>query len=90
VTSDGLRGIDASDFDFGSELSESLLASPKAFLGFVKTHWDRILNAVFVFQIQPLDPEFRPLPAFAQPAADGKARKQQAQLLQELKVVCGR
>jgi hypothetical protein len=90
VTASGLRGMDVSDFDFDSELSESLLASPKAFLDFVKAHWDRVLHAVFVFQIQPLDPEFWPFLVFVQPAAHGKAREQRAQLLQELKVVCGR
>jgi hypothetical protein len=38
VTAGGLGGIDASDFEFDSELSESLLASPKPFLDFIKTH----------------------------------------------------
>jgi hypothetical protein len=90
VTAGELRGIDESDFDFDSELSESLLVSPKAFLDFVKAHWDRLLHPVFVFQIQPLDPEFRLLLVFAQPAADGKAREQHSQLLQALKVVCER
>jgi hypothetical protein len=90
VTAGGLRGINASGFDFDSELSESLLASPKALLDFVKMHCDRVRHAVFVFEIQPLDPGFRPFLIFSPPAADGKAREQHGQPLQELKVVCGR
>jgi hypothetical protein len=79
VAAGGLGGTDVRDFDFESELSESLLASPKAVLDFTKTHWDRVLQAVFVFQIQPLDPDFRPFLVFAHPAADGKAREQHTQ-----------
>jgi hypothetical protein len=90
VTARGLKGLDASDFDFDSELFESLLSSPKAFLEFVNTNWDRILHAAFVFQIQPLDPDLRPFLVYAQPAADGKARERHAKLLSDLKVICGR
>jgi hypothetical protein len=90
VTRSGVKGLDVSDFEFESGLFESLLSSPRGFLDFVNTHWDRVLHAAFVFQIQPLNPEFRPFLVFAQPGPDGKAREQHARLLQELKKICGR
>jgi hypothetical protein len=67
VTAGRLKSIDDS--------LDLLLASRKGFLEFVKTHWDRVLHAAFVFQIQTLDPDFRAFIALVQPAADGKARK---------------
>jgi hypothetical protein len=90
VTARGFKGLDASDFDFDGELFESLLSSRKAFLDFVKTHWDRVLHAAFVFQIQPLDPDLPAFLVYAQAAADGKAREAHARLLSDLKVVCGK
>jgi hypothetical protein len=90
VTTGQLRFIDVNDFDFDCDLFDSLLASRKGFLDFVKTQWDRVLYAASVFQVQPLDPDLRPFIAFAQPAAVGKAREQHAQLLQDLKIICGR
>jgi hypothetical protein len=90
VIAGGLKSIDVSDFDFACDSFGSLLASRKGFLGFVKAHRDRVLHAVFVFQVQSLDPDLRRAIALAQPAADGKAREQHAQLLQDLKVICGR
>jgi hypothetical protein len=89
-TTGGLKGIDVSDFDFECDLFDSLLASRKGFLDFVKTHWDRVHHAAFVFQVQPLDPDLRPFIALAQPAVDGKEREQHAQLFQYLRVICGR
>jgi hypothetical protein len=71
------------DFDFDCDLFDSLLASRKGLLDFMKAHWDRVLHAGFVFQVQPPDPDLRPFIALAQPAADGKAREQQAQLLHD-------
>jgi hypothetical protein len=82
--------LDVSDFDFEDRLFESLLSSRKAFLDFVKTHWDQVRHAAFAFQVQPLDSAFRPFVIFAQLAADGKARKEQMQILHELKLICGR
>jgi hypothetical protein len=78
VTTRGLKGINVSDFDFDCDLVDSLLASCKGFLDFLKTHWDGILHAAFVFQVQPLGPDLRPFIALARPAADGKAREQHA------------
>jgi hypothetical protein len=79
-----------SDFDFDYDLFHSLLPFGEGFLDFVKTHWDQLLHAAFVFQVQPFDPDLRPFIALAQPATDGKAKEQHAQPLQDLKVVCGR
>jgi hypothetical protein len=70
VAAGGLTSVDESDFD----LFESLPASRKRLLDFVKTHWNQVLHAAFVFQVQPLDPNLRPLTTLAQPTADGKAR----------------
>jgi hypothetical protein len=78
VTPDGLLGFHSNDFDFDCDLLESLTSSPDAFRDFVHRHWDRMLTAAFVFQIQPLDPRLRPFLTFAQPARDGKAREEQA------------
>jgi hypothetical protein len=55
VTAGGLKGINVSDFDFDCDLFESLLASRKGFFDFVKTRWDRVLHAAFLFQVQSLD-----------------------------------
>jgi hypothetical protein len=90
MTAGGLKGIDVSDFDFNCDFFDSLLTSRKGSLDFVKTQWDRVVHAVFVFQVQPLDPDLPSFIALAQPAADGKAREQHAQLLQDLKVICGK
>jgi hypothetical protein len=90
VTAEGLKGIDVSGFYFDCDLFESLLTSCKGFLDFAKIHWNRILYAVFVFQVQPLDPDFRSFIALAQPTVDGKTIEQRAQLSQDLKVICGR
>jgi hypothetical protein len=83
MTAGGLKDIDVSDFDFDCELFGSLLVSRKGFLDFAKTRWDRVLHAAFVFQVQPLNPDLRPFIALAQPAADGKAREQHTQPLQD-------
>jgi hypothetical protein len=90
VKRSGVNGVNVSDFKSGHGLFESLPSSPRAFLDFVNTHWDRVLHVAFVFQIQPLNPESRPFLVFVQPGADGKAREQYARLLQELKEICGR
>jgi hypothetical protein len=90
MTVGGLKGIDVSDFNFDCDLSDSLVASCKRLSDFVKTHWDPVLHAAFVFQVQPLDPDLRPFIALAQPAADGNAREQRALLLQDLTVIYGR
>jgi hypothetical protein len=90
VTAGGLKGLDVSDFDFDCDLFDSFLASRKGLLNFVKTHWDRVLHAAFVFQVPPPDPALRFFITLVQPATDGKARKQHTQLLQDLKVICGR
>jgi hypothetical protein len=58
VISHRLKGSDVIDFDFEDRLFESLPSSRKAFLDFVKTHWDQVLQAAFVFQVQPLEPLF--------------------------------
>jgi hypothetical protein len=55
VNGNGLQGLDVSDFAFDDRLFESLLSSRKVFLDFVKTHWDQVLHAAFVFQVQPLN-----------------------------------
>jgi hypothetical protein len=90
VTGHRLKGWDVSDFDFEDRLFESLQSSRRVFLDFVKTHWNRVLYAVSVFQVQPLDPAFRPFVILPQPAADRKAKKEHMHLLQELKLICGR
>jgi hypothetical protein len=55
-------------------LFDSLLTSRKGFFDFVKTHWDRVLHAAFVFQVQPLNPDLQPFIALAQPATDGEGK----------------
>jgi hypothetical protein len=86
-TTRSLKDISVSDSGFDCDLFDSLLASRKGFFDFVKTCWYQVLHAAFVFQVQPLGPDLRPFIALAQPAADRKARKQHAQLLQDLKVI---
>jgi hypothetical protein len=81
VTAGGLKDIDVSDFDFDCDLFDSVLASRKGLLDFMKTRWNRVLHVQFVFQVQPLDRDLRLFIALAQPAAGGRAREQQAQLL---------
>jgi hypothetical protein len=49
VTGHRLKGLDVSDFNFEDRLFESLPSSRKPFLDFVKTHWDQVLHAAFVF-----------------------------------------
>jgi hypothetical protein len=48
-------GIGVSDFDFDRDLLDSLLLSRKGFLDFVKTDWDRVLHAAFIFSVQTSD-----------------------------------
>jgi hypothetical protein len=84
-----LKGLDVNDFEFEDRLFESPVSSRKLFLDFLKTHWDRVLHAAFVFQVQPLDPGFRPFVICVEPAVSGKARKEHMQILQELKLICG-
>jgi hypothetical protein len=90
VTSGRLTGIDVSDFEFDDELFERILSSSQAFMDFVHTNWEAVLHAVFVFQIQPLDPELEPFIVYAQPRVDGKAREDHERLLQDLKLLCGK
>jgi hypothetical protein len=74
VTPDGSSGLDAQDFDMDPDLLERLTSSRKEFQEFVEGHWDHVLTAAFVFQIQSLNPGRQPFLIFAQPANDGKAR----------------
>jgi hypothetical protein len=74
VTPDGLSGLDARDFDMDADLLERLTSSRKGFQEFVEWHWDHVLTAAFVFQIQPLNPGLQSFLIFAQPAKDSKAR----------------
>jgi hypothetical protein len=75
VITGGLKGIDVSNFDVDCDLFDSALASRKEFLDFVKIHWDRVLHAAFIFQVQQLGPDLRHFIALAQSAADGKTRE---------------
>jgi hypothetical protein len=55
VTPDGLSGLAARNFDMDADLLERITLSRKEFQEFVEGHWDHVLTAAFVFQIQPLD-----------------------------------
>jgi hypothetical protein len=88
VTADALSGLDARDFDLDGDLLESLTSSAKTFQEFIQGHWDHVLTAAFVFQVQPLNPKLRPFLIFAQAARDGKARAEQVELLKQLKLIC--
>jgi hypothetical protein len=56
VTLDGMSGLDAWDFDMDADLLERLTSSRKEFQEFMEGHWDHVLTAAFIFQIQPLNP----------------------------------
>jgi hypothetical protein len=53
-TIDGLNHIDEIDAD----LFDKLVGQPQAFVTFLKEHWTDVYSALFVFQIQPTDPQF--------------------------------
>jgi hypothetical protein len=61
----------------------------KNFRNSCQANWDDVLTVAFVFQIQPLNPKFRPSLIFAQPAADGKAGQKHRKLLKLLKMISG-
>jgi hypothetical protein len=90
VTRDGLHGLDSTDFDLGCDLFESLTSSRVAFQEFVQGHWDHVVTAAFVFQVQPLNPKLASFLVFAEPTVDGKARPQQVEVLKSLKTICGK
>jgi hypothetical protein len=73
--------MDARDFDMDADLPERPTSSPKEFQESVEGHWDHVLTAPFVFQIQPLNPGLQPFLIFAEPAKNGKARGDQTALL---------
>jgi hypothetical protein len=79
--------LDASDFDFDSEVFESLCFLRKLFSSSSTLNWDRVLHPARVLQIQPLDLDLRPFRVYAQPAADGKAREQHAKLSTDLTLI---
>jgi hypothetical protein len=89
ATHDGLSGLDARDFDMDTDLLERLTSSRTEFQEFVESHWDYVLTAAFVFQIQPLNPGLEPSLIFAPPAKDGKARGDETAFLTTLKEICG-
>jgi hypothetical protein len=48
-----------------------------------------VLQAAFVVQIQPPNPDFESCVILAQAVPDGKARAAQAELLRKIKLLCG-
>jgi hypothetical protein len=90
VTSEGIQGLDLNDLDLSFDLLEGLTSSSEEFRAFVQGHWDRVLHAAFVYQVQPLDPHLSPFVIYAQPARDGKARDAQTEALRQLKELIGR
>jgi hypothetical protein len=90
VTPDRITGLDVCDFDFNSDLLESLPSSSESFQEFVEGHWDKLFGSAFVFHIQPLNLNFPPFVIYAQPAVDGKGRHLQVELLKSVKISFGK
>jgi hypothetical protein len=82
--------LDVTDFDFNDDVLESFTQSCQAFLDFVQGHWDRVVRAAFVVQLQPVNPDLPSSVMSAQPPPDGKARDAQVSLLKNLKILCER
>jgi hypothetical protein len=89
VNPDSLTGLGVSDLDLPYDLLESLTSSSTAFQEFVTHNWDRVLRSAFVYQVQPIDPDFELFVIFAQPVRDGTARFPQVEALKGLRERCG-
>jgi hypothetical protein len=90
VTDEGITGLDLANFEFDSDLLESLTCSSSAFRQFVQGHWDDVFQAAFVFQIQPLRRDLTPVIVYAEPATDGEAQAREVELLRSLKLTASR
>jgi hypothetical protein len=90
VTDTELKGLDLTNFEFNYDLLESLTASGEAFREFVDGHWKNVLQAAFVYQLQPLDPNLETCILFVHAAPDGKARKNELDTLLRIRDICSR
>jgi hypothetical protein len=63
----------------------SLLESPTAFRDFLATNCSKVFQDLFIYQLQPLDPLKSPLVLYAVPRPDGRARKEDLEIISELR-----
>jgi hypothetical protein len=60
VTFECMSSLYARHFNVDADLLERLTSSRKESQEFAEGHWDHVLTAPFVFQIQPLNPGLQP------------------------------
>jgi hypothetical protein len=86
VSPGSIQGIDVSELIAGDmdSLIEDMLGSREKFLDFVNRNWNDVIQAAFIWQIQPLDPDVKPLVFYAQTSRDGKARQEHIDMIEVL------
>lgn len=93
ITKDGvLTGIenftqsDTDDIFNPDQLFSHYNDDPSQFEAFLRKHWNRAYSAAFVYQLQPLNSGFPSLVLHIQPATDGKAKEEQINILNSIRI----
>jgi hypothetical protein len=85
VHEDGrLEGLNRTN-EIEVDLFDKLMGQPQAFATFLKQHWADAYSALFVFQIQPIDPSFHYSVIYIVPAVHGKGNSEIVSRLFRLK-----
>lgn len=80
----------SSPFNLSSQEVDILSQNTDYFAEFVSQHWDEVLTAAFVYQLQPLSGNFSNFIAFIQPASNGKAGSTQVETLNAIREICSK
>jgi hypothetical protein len=67
------------------DLFSQFVANPEAFIQFLKRHWDEVYTSLFVYQLQPVNPNLPCSILHIIPALHGKATTQVIEKLLQLK-----
>jgi hypothetical protein len=70
------------------DLFDELMRQPQAFAALLNQHWADAHSALFVFQIQPINPSFHSTVIHIVPAVHGKSNSEIVSRLFELKEHC--
>jgi hypothetical protein len=88
VSMDGIEGLALGNAVLEDDFLEELLSSSNTFRHFVAENWDRVFQAAFVFNLQPINPGIPSLVLYAALCEEGKARQTEVEIVYALRAIC--
>jgi hypothetical protein len=90
VSSRGCHGINLDAITIEDDFLHEIFESPSAFRTFVAENWANVYQALFVYHLKPLDPLKTSAVLYVVPRPDGKARKDDVDVIYELRGMLSR